>query len=378
MNMISRLLLQNENKVFIPGFTKGEIDESCMKETSSSCKDQGYLLNEILSKRLCSLDEELKRRFIAFINQEIKTIRKGRKAPKKFRRKLQGQKSFDIVYETIGLALKKDVVDYMNKLINKKSKLGAHEIIYIHQAIKLFGTREFMKIEEVPCKENISLISVALEMAGVEEEEHVKIMLGLIKDARDVLLIAGYLCDKAFSLENVEVFKLSSPSRRIVLKLLDSLYEPEYVMKKDLSEWKKLARTLHAGSKKKQYPTAHRAIDLICNNPKSIKNYQGLIEEAFFKLKEAKNVDTYLFLINRLREDPNEFASRLVQLLSFGIKTSFTIKEFNRIIESINRKTLKNLLEKLKKLNVSCIEIEDLELFIEALKNEFKRREIKI
>ena len=162
--------------------------------------------------------------------------------------------------------------------------------------------------------------------------------------ATDVLRLASEISHSDGALLTTSRFRLKSFERNVILALLDNIEHPLEDMMRYRSRWIALGECLHPGTKKRRFPNAYSAFDIIRNNPASIETFASKVEKEYFDLycgasRYSKQI------VDLLKRRPGEFARRLDSIISNDLKNSERIIwEFNEVIDKVSNKVLISLI----------------------------------
>lgn len=132
--------------------------------------------------------------------------------------------------------------------------------------------------------------------------------------------------------EKFKFAKFSRPQRKYLLSLLESLSFIDLAdMKNRAERWVRLGEILHVGEYAKQFPNAAAAFNVLRNDLKSVKTYEGKVDAAF-KISFEEG-------IKEVAKKPSMFARKLDWLLRTYNKT-FVMREFKLVASQVSRKVL--------------------------------------
>lgn len=249
----------------------------------------------------------------------------------------------------INLISEEDVKQIFTNLVAAKSSISEDNHAIIKQLIKEDPSMFTYVPAVIPMKENLALIAavaVKYKYSG-SGNDYTKaasdILVKNIKTATDVLRLAVQLNDGDVSLAEHTRIKLKNSERRMIMRLLNKVRNPEEDMLRYRMRWIRLAEVLHIGKYAKQFPNAFKAVDTLRNKPETIKTFNSEVEELVMSIN---NCDFTLEedLIKLLERRPGEFARRLDWMLrNFVFHDKEVLNSFGNLLHDLSTSMLLTL-----------------------------------
>lgn len=177
------------------------------------------------------------------------------------------------------------------------------------------------------------------------------IVPSFLKGATDVLRIITYLSDNNADLSLAEntKYKLTTSQKKSMLRLLEGLSNLPEDMLRHREKWLRVGERINP----KQYPkfsNANAAFDIIRNNPKSVKTFSKIIDQAL----RTNVIDDDFVKILGTR--PGEFMRKLNAILvrTDFHKNSFLVKTLYNCVQKSKTRILFDILKYFENQNTSA------------------------
>lgn len=244
-----------------------------------------------------------------FFNIDFDTLNKDANKSKKI--KALSPKFLTCVYDS-------DIYNLFKSLITSKTNISQKHKDIIKDIFKLKGSSiKGLLPKEISIKENAAFVSSLI--VGMKNDK--KYLLSYNKTATDILRFAVACSGGNTALSTDVVFKLNKKEAKLVMFLLDNIKDPLEDLKKYRSAWLTLSKIIHIGSYKDIFKNAFKNIQILRNEPKSIKSFNSIVEKHVEGIKQIEN---FLFKKNELDLSLNK---------SLKIKNNQILKEYINAIK---------------------------------------------
>lgn len=234
--------------------------------------------------------------------------------------------------KVIGLGNIQEFCSIFTNLIGSKTSISGDDKTVCRWFMKTYGNEILSMIpDQIPHKEQFSLLTAGLlvhtTIAPVILKKH-------LKTATDVLRLAVALSNGDVSLAKPTKFKsFKRGDRRLILGLLNDIYEPIEDMLRHKSKWIRLSERLHPGEFANRYVSAYDAFNILRND----LPYETFNSKIELGIKESRIDDVIKLLTTR----PGDFARRLDHLLRIDVANSMkTLNAFIKVAEKVSTPVL--------------------------------------
>lgn len=217
--------------------------------------------------------------------------------------------------QIINVGCEADLWNIFSNLLSSKTPISETDVEYIEYLMASRRDESLKYVpDEVALKENVARIITFMHKYCSNVSNH---QLKFIKTATDVLRVAVGLSGGDVTLVEKSRFKLSNSQRRLIMSLLDNIDNPLEDMKRYRMKWIRLGEVLHIGSHQKRYPTAYANFDILRNNERTIKTFNGEIEKFITIATRTCNIphDKVEEVLDLLKTRPGDFGRRLDKIL---------------------------------------------------------------
>lgn len=238
----------------------------------------------------------------------------------------------------ISLGTDSDVFAIFTNLLAAKSSISESDKEVVSDLVEALKDDVGAYIPSaITLKENIALLAgLLIKHTAIAEN----VLSQHVGTATGVLRIAAQLSGGDISLKEVTRFKLRNAEKNIIMSLLNNVASPLEDMKRYRSRWLRLGEVVHIGEKKKRFPNAYEAFDIIRNSESDIVTFNSKVEREIKSLKLTKRSEIITPL---LKERPGEFARRLDIILR-NTHDYDVVSEFNAVISKVSNSILLNLM----------------------------------
>ena len=247
-------------------------------------------------------------------------------------------------FRVITLGTENDVMSIVSNLLSSETSISEQDKQTITKVIRhLKDDSEQCIPESIPFKENIALVSNLL-YEHCSEQFAIDYIERFVNTATDILRVAVAFCHGDISLAENCHFKFDNKQRRIILGLLDRVYEPQEDMLRHRMQWIRLGEVVHPHDKSKNYPkrfpNAVTAFDDIRNHANQIPTFNRDVEQLEQIFQENGTKKTLLPLTTLLKKRPGEFSRRLDMLMRYSHNPDWVVNEFEDVIHKVKTPTL--------------------------------------
>lgn len=249
----------------------------------------------------------------------------------------------------LSLATSADVFGVFKNIVNAKLAYSQDFKNVIDGFFSHYGSNiKGLLPKEITNKENAAYITCKL--FDVEGKKAVKYAKSYIKTQTDVLRLAVAFSGGDVSLAENTKFKLTSGQRKLIMSLLNEIKASGEDLLRNKEAWLRLAKTLHIGSYKEQYPVAFASIDRLRNDARSIETFNSKLEKMIELNKMDKKV--LPMLLETVSQRGGVFARCLDLILRENLNAQNEVMDaFEKVVPSVSTNVLLSVMKFIENRN---------------------------